>query len=53
MGYSEYPCTGCGEEHDASAWWRRRRGESGWEYLCGEKYTALKDKDAWEHFESN
>jgi len=60
MGYSEYLCAECKHEHAGAAWWRRSKSDGGWEYLCGEKYTALANKGTWEHgkgtwehFESN
>lgn len=46
MGYLEYACVECKEEHEAAFWYHRVvNGRE--EYLCGAKYTSLADKSGW------
>jgi hypothetical protein len=46
VGYLEYPCVACNEEHGAGFWYYRDR-DGRREYLCGAKYNDRPDKADW------
>jgi len=51
MGYWEENCVGCGNRHDAALWYYRDVETEQREYLCGVKYSEVKDKSAWQLLE--
>lgn len=46
MGYLEYHCIACKEEHGAAFWYYRDRNGRR-EYLYGAKYNDLSEKAGW------
>jgi len=46
MGYPEYHCVACKEEHGAAFWYYRDRNGRR-EYLYGEKYNKLSAQSGW------
>jgi hypothetical protein len=47
MGEDERYCVACKEKHLAAAWYERETVGGAIEYLCGDEYTALKNKGTW------
>ena len=53
MGYWEHYCVGHNAKEEAAAWYYRESDEGEKEYICGNKYNELHEKENWQFVDGN